>query len=114
VPLARLRHDVKDVFLLSNMRRMGMPTVFRRLASTLQSSKKTSLRTRVQGPAQLSGSTKGEFLMERDQIITYLLQQCDAKNQIIAELQKQLAEFQKNLAEKDQSKQSSDKEVLVS
>jgi hypothetical protein len=35
---------------------------------------------------------------EREQIINFLLQQCDAKNRIIEELQKQLAESQKAAA----------------
>jgi hypothetical protein len=35
---------------------------------------------------------------EREQIINFLLQSCDAKNQIITDLQKQMAELQKKLA----------------
>ncbi len=38
--------------------------------------------------------------MERDQIINYLLQQCDMKNKTIQELQKQIADLQKQLEEK--------------
>lgn len=33
---------------------------------------------------------------EREQIITYLLQQCDLKSRIIEELQKKVAELQKS------------------
>lgn len=36
---------------------------------------------------------------EREQIINFLLQQCDQKNRIIEDLQKHNAEFQKQLAE---------------
>lgn len=32
---------------------------------------------------------------ERDQMINFLLQQCDAKNRVIEELQKQVTELQK-------------------
>ena len=35
---------------------------------------------------------------EREQIITFLLQACDAKNQTIAQLQANVAELQKKLA----------------
>lgn len=35
---------------------------------------------------------------EREQIITFLLQACDAKNQTIVQLQSQIAELQKRLA----------------
>ena len=34
---------------------------------------------------------------EREQIINFLLQACDAKNQTIAQLQSQVAELQKQL-----------------
>jgi len=34
-------------------------------------------------------------MTEREQIITYLLQQCDSKNRIIEDLQKKVAELQK-------------------
>jgi len=34
-------------------------------------------------------------MVEREQIITYLLQQCDVKNKVIDELQKKIAELQK-------------------
>jgi hypothetical protein len=33
--------------------------------------------------------------VEREQIISYLLQQCDAKDIIVADLQKQIAELKK-------------------
>ena len=36
---------------------------------------------------------------ERDQIISFLLQQTDAKNRIIEELQKKIAELEKQAAE---------------
>lgn len=36
---------------------------------------------------------------EREQIITFLLTQCDQKNNIIAQLQTKIAEFEKRLAE---------------
>lgn len=36
---------------------------------------------------------------EREQIISYLLQQCDQKNRTIEDLQKQHAEVQKQLAD---------------
>lgn len=35
---------------------------------------------------------------ERENIITYLLQQCDLKNRIIEELQKKVAELEKSKA----------------
>jgi hypothetical protein len=35
---------------------------------------------------------------EREQIINFLLQTCDSKNQTIAQLQSQVAELQKQLA----------------
>lgn len=38
---------------------------------------------------------------EREQIINYLMQACDAKNKTIEELQKQNAELQKQLAAKE-------------
>lgn len=34
-------------------------------------------------------------MSEREQIITYLLQQCDVKNRVIEELQKKVAELEK-------------------
>lgn len=34
-------------------------------------------------------------MIEREQIITFLLQQCDAKNKIIEGLQKKVAELQR-------------------
>lgn len=37
---------------------------------------------------------------EREQIINYLLGQCDQKNKVIEELQKQMAELNKQLAMK--------------
>lgn len=37
-------------------------------------------------------------MSEREQIITFLLQQCDAKNLTIQALQKQIAELQKTQA----------------
>jgi len=37
-------------------------------------------------------------MTEREQIINLLLQSCDSKNQIIVQLQAQIAELQKQLA----------------
>ena len=37
-------------------------------------------------------------MTEREQIINFLLQACDAKNQTITQLQSQVAELQKQLA----------------
>lgn len=36
-------------------------------------------------------------MQEREQIINFLLQACDAKNKVIEDLQKQIAELQKQL-----------------
>jgi hypothetical protein len=39
-------------------------------------------------------------MTEREQIITFLLQQCDLKNKIIEDLQKQVAELQQAVSQK--------------
>ena len=43
-------------------------------------------------------------MIEREQIITYLLQRCDALNKVVEDLQKKVAEQQKELDLKNQSK----------
>lgn len=42
---------------------------------------------------------------EREQIITFLLQQCDAKNRIIEQLQQKVAELEKKAAADQKAKE---------
>lgn len=71
------------------MRCLDMSSGRAQMGQTVASGSETKIRVRVQR----------NTMSERNQIITFLLEGCDAKNLIIAQLQAQVADLQKQLEE---------------